>query len=219
MRRPTLAALSGLLVLALAGSASATHGGIHPTFRTERTYFHCVGDTKVQNVSLSQGQVPSWNATAPAGSVQAGNGCGYYEPLITNALPVPFDAVWQGTFTGNLRDLTIELHRLLPAQGATFPNRLTVVVTIDDEERLNNDNVVITPTTSSSNASQSAKISLRGLGIAAEDGDGTQPHTIRVSLSSFNETQSIWVFDTTEVPAGITFNPASLSGSTIIQAS
>lgn len=217
MRRGLLAVLTGLLVLPLGGIATAEHGDIHPTFRAEQNFFHCAGDTKVQNVSYSQGQIPSWNTTAPPGSVQAGHGCGYYEPLITNALPVPFDAVWQGKFSGNLRDLTIELHRMLPAQGATVPNRLVVVILIDDEERLNNNNVVITPTASSTGASQSARITLKGLNYETEDGDGTQERTIRIQIASFNETQSIWVFDTTEVPAGITFNPAAPSG-TVVQA-
>ncbi len=218
MRRPMLAALSAILVLALAGPATADHGGIHPTLRTEQSFFHCVGDTKVQNVSFYQGQVPSWNTTPPAGSVQAGHGCGYYEPLITNALPVPFDAVWQGTFTGNLRDLTIELHRLLPAQGATVPNRLTVAVLIDGEERLNNNNVTVTPVPSSNNASQSARITLTGLGYETEDADGTQQRTIRIQVGSWNETQSAWVFDSTEVPAGITFNPATPTGTILTAA-
>jgi hypothetical protein len=216
MRRPALAALSASLVLALTGPAGAT---LVPTFRTERTYFHCAGSTKAQNVSYTQGQIPFWDPTPPPGSVQAGYGCGYYDPLVNNATAggqtVAFDAVWEGKFTGNLRDLTIELHRLLPAQGATLPNRLVVVLTVEGTERLNNTNVVITPTASSTNASQSAKITVTGLGYAQEDGDGTTQRTLRLTIRSFNETQSIWVFDTTEVPAGITFNPAAPSGTIV----
>jgi hypothetical protein len=219
MRRLVFAALSAVLVLAFAGPVGATHGGPHPTFRTEQTYFHCAGETKVQNLSYTQGQIPSWNTTPPPGSVQAGHGCGYYDPLVNNVAngdqTVALDAVWRGTFSGNLRDLTVELHRLLPAQGATFPNRLVVVLTIDDEERINNNNVVITPAASSTGASQSAKITITDLGYAIEDGDGTQQRTVTMGIKSFNETQSIWVFDTTEVPAGITFNPAAPSGTVV----
>lgn len=214
MRRPTLAALSGILVLALAGSAGATHGGIHPTFRTEKTYFHCVGSTKLQNISNLEGQIPSWNTTAPAGSVQAGHGCGYYDNVLNNAT-APSDAVWEGKFAGNLKSLTVELHRLLPAQGATFPNRLRVLLDVDGENILNHDNVVIVPTASSTNASQSAKITITNLPYTTEEGDGAQERTIRLTARSFNETQSVWVFDTTEVPAGITFNPTSNSGTVV----
>jgi hypothetical protein len=223
MRRPVLAALTGLLLLVFAGPAAADHGGVHPTFRTEVNYFHCSGAAKVQNVAYSQGQIPSWNTTMPPGSVQQGHGCGYYDPLAPAGVAAGQigvghpGAVWEGKSKGNLRDLTLELHRLLPTAGAPLSNRLIVVVTIDGTVRLNNSNVVITPTNSSTNASHSAKITLTGLGYANEDGDGTQERTIRVQVGSYNETpQSAWVFDTTEVPAGITFNAASPSG-TIVQ--
>ena len=208
------ALLTGVLVLSLGGTAAATHGGVHPTFRTERTYFHCVGTTKVQNVSNLEGKIPSWNTTPPAGSVQAGHGCGYYDNVLNNAT-APTDGVWEGKFAGNLKSLTVELHRLLPAHGATFPNRLRVLLDVDGENILNHDNVVITPTNSSTNASQMAKITITGLSYATEEGDGTQERTIRLSVRSFNETQSVWVFDTTEVPAGITFNPTSNSGTVV----
>ena len=218
MRRGLLVALTGMLVLPLGGVATATHGGPHPTFRTEKTYFHCVGATKVQNLSATAGQIPSWNTTPPSGSVQAGNGCGYYDNLVNNnpgGAPLFFDAIWQGSFSGNLKELTVELHRLLPAQGATFPNRLVVVLTVDGEERLNNNNVVITPIASSTGASQSAFITITNLNYATEDGDGTQSRPVSLTIRGFNETQSIWVFDTTEVPAGITFNPAARTGTVV----
>ena len=214
MRRAIPAALTAVLLLALAGPVAATHGGPHPTFRTEQTYFHCVGTTKVQNVSNLEGLIPSWNTTPPAGSVQAGHGCGYYDNVLNNST-APSDAMWEGKFSGNLRSLTVELHRLLPAHGATFPNRVRVILDVDGENLLNNDNVVITPTASSTGASQSAKITITGLPFAIEDGDGTQQRTVRLTIRSFNETQSIWVFDTTEVPAGITFNPAAPSGTVV----
>jgi len=213
MRRGLLVALSGLLVLPLGGVATATHGGIHPTFRAEQNFFHCVGDTKVQNLSFAQGQVPSWNTTPPPGSVQAGNGCGYWDPLINNNAPspVPFYALWRGKSTGNLKNFSVELHRLLPASGATLPNQFVLFVEVDGEERFNG-NIVLTPTVSSSNASHKMQFTLQNLGYATEDGDGTQERTITLRLTSFNETQSIWVFDTTEVPAGITFNPPTTQG-------
>ncbi len=220
MRRGLLVAMTAMLVLPLGGVATATHGGPHPTFRTEKTYFHCVGATKVQNVSVMQGQIPSWNTTPPPGSVQAGNGCGFYDNLANNnpaGAPVILDAGWQGSFSGNLKELTIELHRLLPAQGATVPNRLVLVVTVDGQERVNNNNVVITPTASSTGASQVGHITITNLNYATEDGDGTQVRPVTLTIRSFNETQSLWVFDTTEVPAGITFNPATKTG-TVVQA-
>lgn len=219
MRRGPLAALSAILVLALTSSASATHGGIHPTFRAEQNFFHCVGDTKLQNISYAQGQIPSWNTTPPPGSVQAGNGCGYWDPLVNQNAPspVPLYALWQGKSTGNLRNLTVELHRLLPASGATLPNRFVLYVEIDGEPRYSGD-INLTPVASSTGASHKMLFTLEGLGYATEDGDGTQERAITIRLTSYNETQSIWVFDTTEVPAGVSFNPATPQGQ-IYQAS
>jgi hypothetical protein len=214
MRVLLRAAVLAVLAVSLAIPAQADHGGIHPTLRTEKTYFHCAGPVKVQNVYVAQGTIPSWNATAPTQSVQQGAGCGYYENLAAGGTGA-FTAVWEGTFTGNLDTLTVELHRLGTTHGATLPNRLATVVTIDGVSVFTGD-ANITPTESASGASSMAKFSLRRLNLKTEDGDGTQERTIRVSLDSYNETQSAWVWDTTDVPAGITFNPASLAGSTIV---
>jgi hypothetical protein len=217
MRTHLLAALTGLLVVALVVPAAAEHGGPHPTFRLEPTYFHCEGDVKLQNVAVVQGQIPSWDATPPPGSVQEGHGCGFYDPLLTNTgAPGNMDGIWEGTFTGNLRNLTVELHRLLPAAGVTFPNRFNITVDVDGASRLANDNVVMTPEVSSTGASQKLLFTLEGLGYASEDGDGEIERTIRLQVRSFNETQSLWVFDTTEVPAGITFNPEAPSGTIVL---
>lgn len=207
-----------LLALALGAPAVADHGGIHPTFRNERTYFHCAGDTKSQNLSVALGDVPSWDTNEPPGSVEDGEGCGFHDPLLNANVPgpYPFYAVWEGTFTGNLRDLAVEVHRLLPQSGATFPNRFVLNLQVDGESRYSGD-INLTPEESSSGASHRMLFTLQGLGYATEDGDGTQERTIRLTLTSYNETQSIWVFDTTEVPAGITFNPAASQG-TVYQA-
>jgi hypothetical protein len=49
-------------------------------------------------------------------------------------------------------------------------------------------------------------------GFASEDGDGTTEHSIVVSIDSATATQNaFWAWDTTEVPSGISFNPATLA--------
>ena len=209
---------AGLLValaLSLAVPAAADHGDIHPTLRTEQTYFHCAGPVKVQNFYTAQGVIPGWDTNPPAGSVQAGEGCGYYENIITeDADPSPVKATWEGTFAGNLDSLTVELHRLLPAAGAST-NLVVGTVTIDGVERFSGD-IDLQPVASETGASTMAKFSLRRLKYLTEDGDGTTERTIRVTIDSYNEQQSAWVWDTTEVPSGVVFNPASLAGSTVV---
>lgn len=206
------------LLLTTAVPARADHGDIHPTVRAETAYFHCAGDVKAQNLSVIQGVIPSWDTTAPAESVQQGAGCGFYDNLVGHIQGIRVAAaVWEGTFTGNLDTLTVEAHRLLPVAGATLPNRVQVDLLVDGEARLTNVPATVVHTASSTGASTMTKISVSGLGYLTEDGDGEQSRTVRVVLSSANETQSIWVFDTTEVPAGITFNPATLAG-TVLEA-
>ncbi len=43
-----------------------------------------------------------------------------------------------------------------------------------------------------------------------EDGDGTQQRKITLVLGSFTEIQGLWVWDSTDAPSGITFNPETL---------
>ena len=211
MRVLLRAAFVAALVLAVAVPAGADHGGIHPTARTEQTYFHCAGPVKVQNVYAVQGNLPSWDTTAPAQSAQQGAGCGYYENIFSGNPAVT--AAWEGTFTGNLNALTVELHRLLPTQGATTTD-VIAIVTVDGTEVFNGD-VTLQPVESDTGASTVSKFSLRNLKYMTEDGDGTTERSIEISIDSYNEQQSAWVWDTTEVPSGITFNPTSFAGSVI----
>lgn len=105
-----LSALSLLLILA--APASAGHGGMHPTFATRTVYFHCTGDTPIYNVNWLQQVGASsayarWDASPPAGSVADGEGCGAADVgWVTNEV---YDPVFEGTFVGNLRDMTIRI--------------------------------------------------------------------------------------------------------------
>lgn len=212
MRVLLKAASLAVLVVALAVPATADHGDIHPTARLEQTYFHCAGDVKVQNVSAAQGTLPSWDTNAPTQSVQDGAGCGYYENIFSGGTGV-FTSVWEGTFTGNLNAMTVELHRLLPMSGVST-TLVIGIVEIDGVEVFNGD-IRLQPVESASGASNVSKFSLRNLKFMTEDGEGTTERSVRISIDSYNEQQSAWVWDTREVPSGITFNPTSFAGSVI----
>lgn len=208
LRRLSLA-LAVVAAVAVASPASAV-----PTLRTERTYFHCAGTNKVQNVETA---VPSWNTTAPTQSVQAGAGCGRYNNLLDlGATPMDDETTWTGTFTGNLDTMTAELHNIHVSSYralATMP--LTVQLTINDEVYYTHDvaaPVNVPRTASSTGASDKLLISFAGIGLNLEEGDGAAVHTISLKVGEYNEIQSAWVWDTTEVPAGITFNPPTLTG-------
>ncbi|HEX9823397.1 MAG TPA: hypothetical protein VGB51_03270 [Actinomycetota bacterium] len=233
-----------VLLAALGAPASATHGGIHPTFRSERVYFHCTGATKLYNINywISESNT-GWSTTPPAQSVQEGAGCGGLEyGGFTNEA---YDVVFEGTFTGNLRDMTIDVHQLLlgnARQATTETLRLNawidgVPIFPVGTQPTNGRTVTVAPVRSSSGASERFLFSITNLGfardifdadgklidvetggVALEDGDGSAEHTFLLYLGTHGNTTSAdlktklgaWVWDTTEVPSGITFNPSTL---------
>lgn len=202
-------------VSALALPARAHHDGTdeQPTLRTERTFLKCVDGLKVQNIPALQGSYPTWSPEPPAGSVQDGEGCGQYENLLSNSDPEnPFDLVMKGTFTGNLDTINVELHNIYVGTPRATGNFLIAVdLTIDGEQTVaTEDPVTINPVPSSTGISEEISFSVTDIGLLTEHGDGTTEREIRLSIAGFNEYQSAWVWDTTEVPAGLTFNPDSL---------
>ncbi|HEV3473756.1 MAG TPA: hypothetical protein VG602_00060 [Actinomycetota bacterium] len=240
--RTRLALVSVGLVLTLASSASATHGGIHPTFRSETVYFHCTGPTKVSNLNNINAQgvgmdTPTgWDTNAPTQSVQQGAGCGAIDlGAVRNAGLV--DGYFKGKFTGNLRDLTLRVHNLLLSRARNTPTLGVKISALEIDGNLVVDNqaVQVTPVLSSTGASELVELSVTGLGsateikdangnvidvqttgLATEDGDGTTPHEITIYLDTDpNQQQSAWVWDTTEVPSGIVFNPPTLAAAQI----
>lgn len=228
-------------VLAIGGPAAATHGGVHPTFRTERVYFHCVGPTKVQNANLVTDGPATWNATAPTQSVQEGAGCGYLDPGAARGAnqQTIYDAPFVGTFTGNLRDLTVELHNLALSRARTGSMFVIRVRGSIDGTPIFPETagqfVNVTPVPSSTGASEKMLFTIKGLGcasevldaegnvvdvktagLATEDGDGAAEHELVLTIDSYATNQaSAWVYDTTEVPAGITFNPPTEEAATV----
>ena len=243
--------LAGVTVLAViaVSPASATHGGIHPTFREESVYFHCNGPTKVHQVNWTlavagsggTSSYPTWDTTAPAQSVEEGAGCGALDwGGTTNQV---YSAVFHGPVTGNLRDLTVRVHNLLlgNARGSEVETlRLGgdidgVPIFPPGAQPDNGRTVTVEPVPSETGASEMFEFTITNLGyaidvldeegnvvdvdtggLALENGDGAQEHwlTLYVGVHGTGLSQdpqghkvSALVWDTTEVPSGITFNP------------
>ncbi len=209
MRHTVIAAIALLLaVVAVPAGAQTT---IEPTLRTEQVFFHCDSPNKLANVdAVVNGQSPSWDTTAPSTSFTAGGGCGFYDNLLSGTGPTgqpTASAIWSGTFTGNLDTVAVELHRLLGgAGGSVTAPQLVAILTIDGTVVFDGD---ITPffTVSDTGASESTTFSFPGLKYVTEDGDGEKERTVTLQIDSYNEAQTAWVFDASEVPAGLTFNP------------
>jgi len=207
--RPILSA--SILLAVTAAPALGTHGGIHPTFRTEPTYFHCNGQTKVYQVNwaalgLESAYVP-WNTTPPADSVTDGAGCGGLDwGGTTNPL---YDTTFRGVFNGNLRDMTIRIHALLLSQARVDPtSTLRLEGDIDGVpifppggQPNHGRTVTVTPVKSSTGVSEVYEFSITNLGFATdvldeqgnvvdvehggaalENGDGEMEHVITLFI-------------------------------------
>jgi len=178
--------------------------------------------------------------------VQAGAGCGFLDialedtgslgsgtPLdgpwdenVDKSNDPSFDAAFAGTFTGNLDTLTLEMHRIhgptdrayAPLLGGNFEG--VISIKIDGEEIALTDSHFVAPVTeSSTGASESFELSIQDLGFMVEEGDGTIERTIEIRLDHYySDTAGVWVWDTTEVPSGITFNPATLAAARLKRA-
>lgn len=179
-----------------------------PTFRVERTYYTCADDLKLQNIPAAQGTYPSWDTTAPSEGVMDGAGCGQYENLLTAD---PFKLVYEGTFVGNLNSMTVELYAIdFGSSRATNTYPLDFTVSVDGTEVFFSDFYQMPVEYVNSSITSKMTFSLSGLNYRSEPGNGVTERTIRLDIESYNEMQTLWVWETSEVPAGITFNPTSL---------
>lgn len=235
----TVLLASGMAAMFALTVPAAADTSVLPTFRAEDNYFHCTGQFKVENLNNAADDTTpaTWNTTKPTKSVTDGEGCGALDvAAVREAGNV--DAYFSGTFTGNIRDLTIHLYSFILSQARAPSTPLTVKVArldVDGETYVTNTAVNVTPTITNMGATESVDLSVTGLGfanpiydangnlvdvekggLATEDGDGTTQHQIVFYIDSDpNQTNTFWVWDTSEVPAGITFNPGQLAAAKI----
>ena len=249
--RPLLALTLAVLTVS---PAAATHGGIHPKFKSLGVYFHCTGETPLYQANWladagASSSFTSWDTSPPPGSVTDGNGCGGLD--VGGASNEFGDPVFEGTFSGNVRDMTVRLYDfILPnaRQGAT--QRLKVYAEIDGvplfprggtENIYEGRNVTVTPVRGNSGTTDLYEFTVTNIGFAneirdasgnvtgvetggaaLEDGFGTQEHTIKllVGLAGFIGDDpptgvDFFVWDTSEVPSGITFNSNTPAAATV----
>ncbi len=256
MRRLMVLPASMLLIGALATPVSAAHleGGFHPAFATVDNYFHCTGETKLYQANWmaqlgSESSYTPWDETAPAESVEDGAGCAAADwGGTTNPF---YDAVFQGTITGNVEAVTVRLHHMLLGnlrQGDAaslrvwalvdgvpiFPEGTTpaccAVVEVIPEAA--NDGVTEVYEFSITGLGWVEElldengdvVGLEGHGLAVEDGVGAAARTLTVYVGHHGTgleaptgyQAGLWVWDTTEVPSGITVNPVELAAAQVV---
>jgi hypothetical protein len=180
----TLAAVASLAITASAQAAPKAF------------YFDCTGSTPVQNLDAT---TFSWSATAPTGSYQSGAGCGWADPLLTNAdRPNQLDAAFGGSYAGEIRKIDLTLYAADPALGQ-LGKLIDVDVLVDGD-------VVASFTELSSDdaggpapvpAIAQYKYTLDGLDIPAG-----KAKSIVLALGAYNEGAG-WLQGAAEVPSGV----------------
>lgn len=229
MRQMMVAVCAAALTFGGASPAAALHGltgeDFEPNLRYERVYFHCGNTTKVH---LTTSGPIGWDTTAPTQSVAQGAGCGSFDNSVqgNNQVSVQ-DSHFAGTYGGNIDNITVEAHNIYvgPAR-ASGPITVNVRLRIDDVAVLgaNGKDVTVTPVRSSTGASEMVRFTITNIGLLDEAND--IEHDIVMTLSGgavlvpnganpVRDTQSGWVYDTTEVPSGLTFSPATVEPVTL----
>lgn len=186
-----------------------------------RTYFH-QAETKAGNlggIAPDQHSLPSWDTEAPTSSVTEGGGGG---TLSVNTVTIATEgnearAAFEGTFTGAVDVLDVDLHlidvRDLSGDTWTFTLDLNgwPIASVDQAE--------LVPV-----AQEGAEVAYRldfaftNLLAALEDEgvDIDGEHTFRITAEPWfiPIEYPVFVYDTTEVPGGILFNPEALAPDT-----
>jgi hypothetical protein len=219
VRRPALPlAAAAALVLAVPALASEP---LPRTTPAEQVFFHC-GASKVANADYATSSaLPTWDTKRPTQSVQQGGGCGWADNLAFRSPQAGnsvHDGAWKGTFTGNLGSLTAQLHSISAGPGrAMMPQTFNVTLFVDGRSMFGTDaagnagraRVTLTPVVSSTQASALYEFTITGLPFVTEEGDGKKAREVILNVAASSEPLMAWVFDTTEVPSGISFNPAT----------
>jgi len=187
----------------------------------------------------------------PGVGVADGEGCGGADAgWVMNEL---YDPTYEGTFSGNLRDMTIRISDvgLNNDRDAGVPVGMRIYAEIDGVPLFpvgataggyDGRAFRVTPVRENLGATDKFEFTVTNIGTVEEitddagnvvdvqtggavqeDGDGTMEHTIKIilGLDAFpgEEPQTaggtFWAWDTTEVPSGITFNPATHAPDTV----
>lgn len=195
-----------------------------PVFCTQQVWFSDSG-TKVGNLAgTGATSYPSWDTTAPATSVTGGAGGGFFTNGVNRQSvkepqgdPV-LGATFEGTFTGELDNMVVELYMFAPAtQAASPPGAYIGSLELDvDGQQVVVPSQVNLQLDPAGNAVLKTTVALTdlqaGMAFAGVETGPDVEHDVRFYFSAYGlaSATAVIVYDTTEVPAGITFNVPTL---------
>jgi hypothetical protein len=212
-----------LAAAVLGHGASTASAADQPTTANN---FGCTGDTKYQG-----DQAPTWSTTKPAASVQSGAGCGSLDlgPVQDDVNGHRVDFVGGGTHDGEIRSVTVELYSLALSQArvpADYPGIFTLSIDGEEVARDETSRIAGEKVNTGGGTEKLVFSFSHAVPTDEETGEPTGPapslagpgkHTISVSFTSRTvEYQNLWVWGTSEVPAGVTINAATPGGLQIV---
>lgn len=231
MSRPLRAVTAAVLVAALPLTAlSATEHAPctdpvtgDPVFDESSVWLH-QAETKVGNLgALGATSFPTWDDEAPTSSVQQGAGGGYHANSANYLLQeedaktvVGFTA--EGPSFGCLDTVLIDLYAFLPTNrtgtsGSLSESAFIGLVTLEaDGKTLTKAKEVTFATVPNEGGSATYRLRLAVTNIQARllraglDPEGERALRLHVAPRYINTNNAVFVYDTTEVPAGMTFN-------------
>lgn len=197
-----------------------------PSYCTLQVWFH-QGATKAGNLGATGAtQYPSWNTTKPTASVTSGAGGGYATqgvPRQTASDPATDPYVlptFKGEFTGDIDNLVAEVFIIAPATAAAnTPGAYSgsTELTIDGKKILLPTSVDLSlEPVPGNNAAMKATFAITDIAPAMADaGLASGPdavHDVVFGFGAFGlvSATGVVVYDTTEVPSGLTFNVQTL---------
>jgi hypothetical protein len=210
-----------VVLLAVALPAAAETSGFAPDLRTERTYFVCKDDYRGQDKVQNQSNPGQWTTTAPNASYTSGAGCvlvdsgALHNP--DNAADGGGDAAFLGTYTGNLSSLTVHMHdfdgvytRANYSPGA----RINVHLEVDGEVMFSTTGLQLKPVPGPVRTTALAEFTITDLNLLSE-ADLTQHQVTLIIGTYYGDDVHTWAWGASEVPSGITFNPAQPSANVV----
>jgi hypothetical protein len=183
-------------------------------------WFHGAG-LPADNLDNAQGTFAVWDTTPPAESVTAGAGNGVLTSSTLHQQSTPFDEresfVAAGSFDGAIEDLIVELYLFTPGTNVDDPENPVVRGDYSVDAQLRVDGFAIQTLADhvvtlepAGDAVQRITFAFRGLSDTIElisDLDATHDVEVRVHGTAIVSDVAVMVYDTTEVPAGMVFNP------------
>ncbi|CAN5499682.1 hypothetical protein BH23ACT9_BH23ACT9_32550 [soil metagenome] len=192
-------------------------------YREEAVWFH-EGETKVGNLSDRGDQAPApWDTDAPTASVTAGAGAGAISNLGSTSSLAPGaanTAHFAGEFDGCIDTILVEMYAFQPTNRTgtsgsleEAPHNFGLTVGIDGETYdLVGPLEAKTVANPQGSATHRIRFALTGVRKAMDQRklDPASSHEMTLSMTAWfaNTNNVIYLWDTTEVPAGMVFNGA-----------